>query len=140
VVAQGVAQLGRHQAGIARAVLLVDEAQEISPAALCELCPAVPFVQPDSRPVWASVKTRFGGLPVGRMTFRQQMLRCSNELSARQAQCPGDLQNRREGRHVLATLDFANVAPLDPRQVRQGLLGDPPVCSGRTNGSTEGCC
>lgn len=50
-----------------------------------------------------------------RMIFRQQILGGSNELSARQVQCHGDLQNRRKGRHVLATLDFANVAPLDAR-------------------------
>lgn len=64
-------------------------------------------------PVRASVKTRFGGLPVRGMIFRQQILGGSNELSARQIQCHCDLQNRRKGRHVLTTLDFANVAPLD---------------------------
>ncbi len=78
---------------------------------------AVPSVQPAATHPGQSRRgsaSRF----VRRMTFRQQILRCGNEISARQAQCRGELQNRREGRHVLASLDFADVASLYPGKVR----------------------
>ncbi len=68
------------------------------------------------------------------MTFRKQSLGCCNQISSRQIHRCGQLEHRRERRHVLATLDLADMAALNAGEVGEGFLGDSPSRSGGTNG------
>jgi hypothetical protein len=68
------------------------------------------------------------------MPFREQRLGCCNQISPREVHRRGQLEQRRQGRHVLATLDLSDMTALDSCEVRESLLGDSASRSGGTNG------
>jgi hypothetical protein len=69
-----------------------------------------------------------------RVILRQQTLRCCNQIGSGQIHRPGQLDYCCKGRHVLATLDLADVIALDSSEVCKRLLGDSPSRSGGTDG------
>jgi hypothetical protein len=68
------------------------------------------------------------------VTFREQRLSSCNQIGSRHVHRRGQLEHRCKGRHVLATLNLANVTALDSGEVCKGLLGDSLSRSRGTNG------